>query len=1740
MPTDYPRPAVESFRGARETIILAETLTNELKSLSQKESVTLFMVLLAALKTLLYRYTGQEDLLVGTPIANRTQIETENLIGCFLNTLVLRTDCSGDPSFRELLRRVRECTLAAYAHPDLPFEQLVKELQPERALSHTPLFQVMFVFQDAPMLAFDLPGLTLKQQIVDSGTAKFDLTIYLEDTNQGLVGFLEYNTDLFKADTITRMLEHFQTLLVGVVSNPEECISGLPLLTTTQMQQQLTKWNQTQADYSQNDCIHELFEIQVQRSPDAIAVVLSNEQLTYRELNLRANQLATHLRKLGVGPEVLVAICIERSVEMVVGLLGILKAGGAYVPLDPAYPKERLKFILEDTKATVLLTQRKLVEELPQQEVQVVCIDTDWEIIAQNSQENCKSGCTPTNLAYIIYTSGSTGQPKGVQINHGAVVNFLSTMRQTPGLTQEDILLSVTTLSFDIAALELYLPLIVGARVVIVSREVATDGIQLLKKLILSKATVMQATPATWRLLLGAGWSGTGQLKILCGGEALDRSLANQLLERSRQVWNLYGPTETTIWSAVQMVENKNNLEQTHNIVSIGRPIANTQFYILDQHQQLVPVGVKGELHIGGTGLARGYLNRPELTAQKFIPNPFQQESGERLYKTGDLVRLRLDGSIEYLGRIDHQVKIRGFRIELGEIEAMLVQHPAVRETVVVAHSTQTDDKHLVAYVVLHQQQTTNTTELRNYLKHQLPEYMVPSVFVMLESLPLTANGKLDRSALPALDFTRPELEQTFVAPRTPEEKTLAEIWAEILKIEQIGIHDNFFALGGDSIRSLKIRFQAKERGLNFSLQELFQHQTIYELTQNLTKSEVDTTKIELVSPFGLICEQDRLRLDNHIEDAYPLTKLQMGMLFHSKYNSDTATYHNVSSYHLQAPFNEQYFQTAVQLLAVRHPVLRTSFELNKFSEPLQLVHKVVNIPLQIEDLRHLSPIHQEEILTTWFETEKRSHFDWTQAPLLRFYIHRRSEETLQFSFTEHHAILDGWSVASMVTELFQHYFSLLNPEVQQIQLPPASSFRDFLALEQQAIASPECQRYWSEKLNDSTLTLLPRWPTKYRRETEQQVGMCEIPLSLEVSQGLKQLANSLGVPLKSVLLAAHLRILSLYSGQSDVVTGLVCNGRPEETDSERVLGVFLNTLPYRMQCQGGTWVDLVKKTFEAEQELLPFRRYPLAELQVVLGKQFLFETAFNFTNFHVYQDALKLKNFQVLDRKEYQRTNFTLVAHFNQDPSSSQIHLSLEYDSKELCKQQLKAIGDDYAKILTTIASEPFELYESYALLAAQSQHHLFGESISVQTDYSQNQCIHELFETQVEQTPDAIAVIFADQQLTYRELNIRANQLAKHLHSLGVGPELLVGICVERSLEMIVGILGTLKAGGAYVPLDPAYPKERLAFILQDTQLSVLLTQQQLLKVLPENQTRLVCIDTDWEIIAQNSQENPKSGCTPANLAYIIYTSGSTGQPKGVLINHANVNRLLAATQSWYEFNSSDVWTLFHSIAFDFSVWEIWGALLYGGRLVIVPYWLSRSPEEFYNLLCVQKVTVLNQTPSAFRQLIQAQQTVGMGKQLSLRLVIFGGEALELLCLKPWFENNGDQSPQLVNMYGITETTVHVTYRPLGLADLQVGSASVIGRPIPDMQIYILDPNQQPVPVGVPGEMYVGGVGLARGYLNRPQLTVDRFIPHPFEKAQGSKLYRTGDLARYLPDGDIEYLGRIRPASKDSWFPH
>jgi amino acid adenylation domain-containing protein len=1116
-------------------------------------------------------------------------------------------------------------------------------------------------------------------------------------------------------------------------------------------------------------------------------------------------------------------------------------------------------------------------------------------------------------------------------------------------------------------------------------------------------------------------------------------------------------------------------------------------------------------LYVGGAGVARGYVRRAALTAERFIPDPFSGHAGGRLYRTGDMARRLASGELEYVGRADQQVKIRGFRIELGEVEAALLAHQAVRDVavLVVRGEDEARESRLVAYVALDEEDSGRAEELREWLRGRLPEHMIPHAFVRVAELPLTANGKLDRRTLLSLEPGRPETGQALTRPRDAREEALANIWAKVLRVAEVGIDDNFFALGGDSMSSVQIVAQAKEHGLYFSLQQLFRHQTIRELAAAAEGAEDPSGGMIDSEAFDLVGVHDRALMPEGVVDAYPLTTLQAGMLFEGAYNSEAAIYHNVSSFHLEAPFDLGAMETAVRRLLSSHPILRTSFDLTTFSEPLQLVYREVALPLEADDVSHLTAQEQDALLAAWFEGEKKKHFDWAAPPLLRFHVHRRGNHSFQFSVTEHHAILDGWSVASMLTELFQSYLSLVGEDAEETPPPPANFFKDYVTLERRALASEENRRFWHEKLDGSSALVLPRRTTPMPEGARRT--LLEVAVSEETSEGLKKLAQLAAVPLKSVLLAAHLRVMSLLGGQQDVLTGVVTHGRPERVGGERGLGLFLNTLPLRLRLSGGSWLELARAVFAAESEALPFRYYPMGQMRRERGGQALFETAFNFAHFHVYERLQEMTEVKVLGESSFAVTDFAFCAMFGVNLFNSQVKLALQGGARQFDEEQMVAVRGYYERVLTEMAREPQARYERATLLSADEQRRLLLDFNNTEREYPRDLCLHELFERQAARTPSAVAVVFGEQQLTFAQLDARANKIARHLQRLGVSADSVVALCLERSVEMIAGLLGILKAGGAYLPLDPAYPRERLEFMLEDSCALVLLTQQRLLGTLPAHGAEVVCM----EEIAGEDCEPVAALAAPDNLAYVIYTSGSTGKPKGVAVRHAGLCHLVWWHMAEYGISPSDRMTQLASLSFDAAGWEMWPALCAGARVEVVPDEVRGDAAQLGRWMRERKITV------CFLPTPLAEELLNVGGQFpdTLRFLLTGGDRL-----RRWAEPKARY--ELVNHYGPTEITVLAS---CGTVTAQGEGLPLLGRAIANTQLYVLDSEGNLCPVGVAGELYIGGAGLARGYVNRPDLTAERFVPHPFSTESGARLYRTGDLARYLHDGQIEFVGRI-----------
>jgi len=1173
-----------------QSIKLSAETTTALQSLARQHQLTLNTLVQGAWALLISRYSGESDVIYGNTVSGRPVdlVDAESMVGLFINTLPVRVTIDGEQSLIPWLQQLQTQLVEMRQYEYSPLVKVQGWSEIPRGI---PLFETLVVFENYPVeRAREKWTIELDIQNVRSIEAtNYPLTaIAIPGVELGFI--LSYDRHRFDQDTIRRMLGHLQTLLQGMVAHPQTPLKALPLLTDAERTKLWGEWNQTQRDYPQHQCLGQLFEAQASKTPDAVAVVFADQQLTYRQLNQRANQLAHYLKTLGVKPEVLVGICIERSIEMVVGLLGILKAGGAYVPLDPAYPQERLAFMLADAQVSVLLTQENLIATLPNHQASVVCLDADWEGISEASHQPCPNQSTPDNLAYIIYTSGSTGKPKGVEITHRALVNFLTAMGQTLGLSQTDSLLSVTTLSFDIAALELYLPLILGAKVIILPRDSAANGIQLSQQLAQTQATVMQATPATWRLLLAAGWQQHSPLKILCGGEALSCELANQLLARDTDVWNLYGPTETTVWSAAYKVKS----QEGQGIVAIGRPIANTEFYVLDSHQQPVPIGVPGELYIGGVGLARGYWHRVELTTEKFVMiDLWGREDAQptRVYKTGDLVRYRANGILEYLGRIDEQVKVRGFRIELGEIETILTQHPAVAETAIALRQDERGNPSLVAYLVLQPEQTLTSSQVRHFLAQKLPSYMIPSALMVLDKLPLTPNGKINRRALPAPDWSQRHPEQTYIAPRTPFEEVIAGIWTQVLGVQPVGIEDNFFDLGGHSLSATQVISRLRNVfHLELPLRTLFESPTVASLAdsiQALQESHVHLPPLNPVSP----------------EQPIPLSFAQERLWFLHQLEPTAATYTMPAAVRLTGWLDIQALEQSFNEIVRRHHVLRTNFRVVD-GQPVQVIAPTLTLNIPVVDLQGLSATEREAQVQQQATEEAQFPFDLAQGALLRIKLLKLSPSDHILLFTIHHIVCDAWSFGVLIREFTQLYDSVVRQDSSFLLPELPIQYADFANWQRQWLQGEVLDAqlsYWQRQLAGipATLTLpiqrpSPAIPT-FRSASHS------FHLSTTTREQLQTLSRQEEVTLFMTLLAAFQTLLYRYSHQKDIVVGTDVANRNRQ-DIEPLIGFFVNLLVLRTDLSGNpSFRELLEQVRDVALAAYEHQDLPFAKLVEVL-----------------------------------------------------------------------------------------------------------------------------------------------------------------------------------------------------------------------------------------------------------------------------------------------------------------------------------------------------------------------------------------------------------------------------------------------------------------------------------------------------------------------------------------------------------
>jgi amino acid adenylation domain-containing protein len=1694
------------------SLTLSDDLEQRIRDNARQQGVTAAVLFHAAWAQVLAQCTGREDVVFGTVLSGRLQgsAGADRALGMFINTLPIRISLA-DGSVGQIVGETYRCLSELLIHEQA---SLALAQRCSGVAASMPLFTTLLNYRhshktDGPL---DWNGM----RIIRNGEERtnYPVIVSVDDFGRGFSLTAQCVQGIDPERIAAYLGTAIEELVNALAKNPQALLGTLNILPSAERRQLLVEFNDTNKDYPRDCLIHQLFEQQVEKTPDALAVIFEDAALTYRELNVKANRLAHHLLGLGIRPDDRVAICVERSLEMVVGLFAILKAGAAYVPLDPDYPAERLAYMLDNCSPAALLTQSSLTNILPDLSIPLIVLDAESDIGRQpeHNPDPVALGLTSRHLAYVIYTSGSTGQPKGVMNQHDGVVNRLLWAQSEYRLTSDDRVLQKTPFSFDVSVWEFFLPLLVGARLVMARPKGHQDPHYLAACIEAAGITTMHFVPSMLHVFLdqvGAGRCRSLR-RVLCSGEALSYALQQRFMAQwpGVELHNLYGPTE----AAIDVTSWLCRPDLHAGIVPIGHPIANIRIYILNAGLQLVPLGVPGEIYIGGIGVARGYLNRPELTEQRFIHDPFSAEAEARLYKTGDLGCWLPDGNVEYLGRNDFQVKIRGFRIELGEIEALLVKCSGVREAVVIAREDKAGDKRLVAYLTRQGDSKLAASDLRTRLAESLPDYMLPSAFVMLPAFPVTANGKLDRQALPVPDddalITRP-----YKAPQGPVETAITRIWQELLELEQVGRHDDFFELGGHSLLAVQLIARLRqELNVEVALRELFAHSTLEGLAHSVSNAGLAVLPPILPAnrsqPLPLSWAQQRLWFLDQLDHA-----------------AAGAAYHISAGVRLQGGLDRKALRAALDRIVARHEGLRTCFVCID-GQPIQvIVPEDAGFTLQERDLCAMSEHEQSAAVSQISADEAGSPFDLSVGPLIRGQLLQLADDEYILLITQQHIISDGWSIGLFVQELSAIY-SAFNQGLPDPLPKLVIQYADYAVWQRQWLQGDALAMqidFWRHHLAGAP-ELLELPADRPRPPVQSYVGdSIELKLSAELTAGLRQLSRRHGTTLFMTLLCGWSALMARLSGQQDVVIGTpVANRQHAETES--LIGFFVNTLALRVVVDDDPSVAQLLNQVKATT-LSAYAHQDLPFEQVVEAVK----PSRSMSHSPIFQVMLALNNTPKGDAltlpglclspvtRPSTTTQFDLTLSLTE--ADDVIVASLDYACDLFDAATVERWAGHLQVLLNGMVADDQQRVSRLPMLTQAEIGHIVVDWNDTEADYAQDSCIHQLFEQQAEQAPDAVAVAFEGRSLTYAEVNAKSNRLAHYLREKGAGPAVLIGLCVDRSPEMIIGLLGILKAGSAYVPLDPDYPEDRIAYMINDAGMPLLLTRQRLLGKLTAGPADLICLDRDWPEIERFQPENPVSRNHPLDAAYIIYTSGSTGQPKAVVVSHRNAMHSTSARFSNYR-EPVRAFLLLSSFAFDSSVAGIFWTLGQGGCLCLLAHDDARDPAVLAKLIERHKVSHLLALPTLYAVLLkQAFQQLQ-----SVTSVIVAGEACPNDVVKQHFAALPDV--RLYNEYGPTEGTVWSSVYLAGIEDID--RVLPIGRPIDNVQLYLLDPALLPVPVGVPGELYIGGEGVVRGYLRRPDLTAEKFVPDPFGN-NGGRLYKTGDLARYRADGNIEFLGRI-----------
>ncbi|MES2295470.1 MAG: amino acid adenylation domain-containing protein [Pseudomonadota bacterium] len=1701
LPWDRPRPPVQGHRGATHQFRIAGAATAALNALARSEASTLFMTLTAAFKVLLARYSGQDDICIGTPIAGRNRPELEPLIGFFINTLVLRTRIDGRASFCQLLRQVRSSALGAYAHQDLPFDQLVEALKPTRSMGHAPLFQVVLALQNAAPASVALPGLALHPVDLESSTAKFDLTLNITEQDAQLWCGLEYNSDLFDATTIERMAAHFAHLIDAAVAAPAAPIDELAMLSHEERHRMLVDWNRTEAVQAQPQTMHGLFAAQARRTPDTVAVEAIDGALTYRELNARANALSRRLRALGVGPEVLVGLCGGPTLNLLVGLLAILKAGGAYVPLDPAYPRERLAYLLGDANPTLILASAESAARLPPSSIPVLCMDSAWPAPAVFDAEDADCLATAENLAYVIYTSGSSGGPKGVLLRHGGLCNLVQAQIAAFGVTAGQRVLQFASLNFDASTSEIFMALISGATLCLAGREqLMPDAlVHSLEKLAINVVTLPPVVLAALPTLPASVTT------VIVAGEACPPALA-QRWAGSRNFFNAYGPTEATVCATIERCA-----ADQAGVVPIGRPIANVRCHILDAALNVVPVGVAGQLHIGGAGLARSYLNRPELTAAAFIPDPFAARAGERLYRTGDLARYRADGSIEYLGRVDSQFKLRGFRIEPGEIEAVLVAVPGVREALALVREDSPGDRRLVAYLLLDSADAPPVAQLRQGLQQSLPEHMVPGHFVMLDQWPVTPNGKVDRNALPAPDAARSSA--GYVAPATREESVLAAIWAEVLKLDRVGTHDNFFELGGHSLLATQLVSMIRVRcGCEISVRAVFESPTVAALALHL--AQAGGAALEPLRAVGR---------DMHL----PLSFAQQRLWFLQQLEGPSATFNIPVALRLHGALDVAALRDSLEQLVLRHEVLRTCFIADQGEARMQIMQDVtVPLPLWEVDEAQVDARAQEHA---------RHVFDLTRGPLLIAALLRIEVNEHVLLLNIHHLVSDGWSMGILADEWLRLYEARRRGGDAGLA-PLPIQYADYAVWQRSYLEGAVMEgqlAYWRRQLDGAPELI--NLPLDRPRGPVQGFAGASTMLTLDahLSQRLRGIGQQEGASLFMTLLAGYCVLMARYSGETDILIGTPSANR-ERKELEALIGLFLGNLVLRVDVGGQpSFRALLGRVRQTALDAyansdVPFERIvDSLKLQRDLSRNPLFQVFFNMLNLPERDAPATDLVVEGLEGAHFD-AKFDLTMYAQDTPAG--IHLNLVYNSALFDAARMDELLRQYALLLAQFCAAPDAGVDEASVLSAQARLHLPDPRAPLDAGWAGS--VPAQFDARARECPDTLAIVSHECNWTYEQLHQYSERIACHLQSHGVGRGDIVAIYAARNASVVAAVMGVLKAGAAIMMLDPAYPAGHLAACLEAAPPRALLQVSERAPT-PECAVLLdaIALFLDARDVVASAalrayagrRARPLELCAD-DLALIAFTSGSTGKPKAVEGRHGPLSHFLPWIQERFTLDAHDRFAMLSGLAHDPLQRDIFTTLCLGATLCI-PHPECIAPLRLAQWLAAHQVSVAHLTPAMAQVLSEAPPGLSLP---ALERVFLVGDVLtrrdvqRLQSLAP--------AAKVVNYYGSTETQRAVSFYDIAAETPSEAQREIIplGCGMPDVQLLVLNRAGRQAGIGEHGEVYLRSPHLARGYRGDPEMNAQRFLRNPFGTDDSDRMYRTGDLGRYLPNGMVECLGR------------